>query len=962
MLTSRPDVPPGGLGMPPAIMDGVMRVAAHRRSGDRRREAMARFELGGHLVQRDRYEMGADELAGAGELFVELGMAGEAATALFNAGVALCIAGRQSDALPRFAAAEAALDQVGPSGELDELRWRLQAVWLDALEDVLSQDRTDATATAVISRCDRLLALIGPTVSRPDMASARRTANYQRARLLTLREEYVAALPSAREVAEQAERDVGKEPRAIERQMRSTIGAALAELGKHDEAAEQFVRLVRLSLVDGEVTGVELAVLGLQRMFRREQGRLADVLGHLPDEAAAAGDVPCEARLRFAYARALEMTPRKSDLGYSLRVVDEYVRAADLSAELGEIGRDADARYSAGHLLSTAVLVHPEHRERVLTLLEGGEKRFRHIANWHGVGICLFGQAELLNRWYEDVERDDDRIERLMAEMVEVFRRAERPMEEASAWLMWAVNSALHSDTPGRFLDQCLTAFEANERGRAVRLLPSDREFHDRSTKTMLTLLAAHVWDHLTTTPDDPRRSALVWGFEQIVKGRSLSDQLVAPDVWRRFMARDPRLRQSTEVVERAQFLLEEAVRGRNVPAVEEARTALEAARLAQRRRLQDVTDDDEVELSLASVPPATWEQVQELLAPGEMFIGLVACGRDRFLRTQLTPDDARFDTVEAPELMFLLSRQRFGEKLRGAERRLIHRRALDLLAPTPVDNHQLIICPDRDLVAVPWHLLAHDGRPRLGDRVAMSVVPAAGTLAQLRRTAAPASTPVRQQYLGVAEVDGGDREIENIRNLYFRDTGHCLPTGRGLELLDQRGHVGLLHITSHAFGPGFQFTGGRVVTPIDLTDMALTADILLLTGCHLGSFQHDDGNEFFGIVRQLLVATGARAALVARDWVIEDSPQIFSDLVVSALTARAPNRPWAAPPSPMNVAEAVRWARLQMRELNVDDARQLLHLGSDEVPDRRPGPARDSWWSPWFVLGDPSCRLPADQ
>lgn len=957
MTDGRPGSARLDIGMPPEMIDAVLRAAACRRSGDRPGEAMARFEIGGYLVQRGRNELGAEELAGAGKLFLELDMPGEAATALFNAGVAHCRAGDPRAGLPPLAAAEVALDTLDhrASGELDELQWRLQAVWLDTLVDLIPEDETDETATAAITRCDRLIALIDPLVARPDLAFARRTANYHRARLLTQREEYLAALPSAREVAEQVERGVGAEPRAIERQMRSTIGAALAESGDTGAAADQYVRLVHLSLVDAELTGVDLAILGLRRLFRREQGRLAAVLQELPAAAAAAGDAASEARLRFAYASALEATPRQPDLGYSLRVVDEYVRAGELFADLGEIGREADAHYSAGDVLSTASLLHPEHRPPALELLSAAEQLFRQVANWHGVGLCLFGSADLLNRSYPDLKRDNERIERIMAETVEVFRRAERSMEEASAWLMWAVNSALHSAEPGRFVDRCLTAFEANERGRATRLLPSDREFHDSSTKPMLTLLAAHVWDHLTEQPDDPRRAALVWGFEQIAKGRSLSDQLVAPDLWRHFLARNNRLRRATEEVEQAQFRLEQAVRGRDVAGVEHARSALETARRGQQRRLQDVADSDETALSLASIQPATWGQVQQLLVPDEMFVGLLACGHDRYLRTQLTARDARFDTVEAPELLFALSRQRFGEKLQLADKRLIHRRALELLGAPAADDHRLIICPDSELVAVPWHLLTDGTTPRLGDRVAMSVVPAGGVLAQLRQAAASTGTqPGDICYLGVAEVEGGDREIENIRDTYFPDTGNCLTTGRGLELLKQQGHVSLLHVTCHAFGPGFLFTGGRVVTPIDLAAMELTADVLLLTGCHLGSFQHDDGNEFFGIVRQLLVATAARAAVVAIDVVLEESPTVFSDLVVSALTGRAPGRPWTAPTAPMDVGDAVRWARLRMRELDIEDARRLL--GQPE--DKWPGPHRQAWWGPWFVVGDPAARL----
>lgn len=225
------------------------------------------------------------------------------------------------------------------------------------------------------------------------------------------------------------------------------------------------------------------------------------------------------------------------------------------------------------------------------------------------------------------------------------------------------------------------------------------------------------------------------------------------------------------------------------------------------------------------------------------------------------------------------------------------------------------------------------------------------------RRFELEAAQEERPGYLGVShqapDLETVDMEIENVRATYFPETGRCLPTGHGHRMVAETGHVGLLHVASHALVSGFEF-GARTVTPMDLADMTLTADILLLTGCFLGAFGRADNNEFVSVARQLLIATGARAAVVSIAPVPQAAGNIFSDLVASALTARAPGKPWEAPAGPMAVGPAVAWARRTMRGMTKRHA--ALLLGDLALPGDNP--RRDPWWTPWFVVGDPTTRI----
>ena len=456
----------------------------------------------------------------------------------------------------------------------------------------------------------------------------------------------------------------------------------------------------------------------------------------------------------------------------------------------------------------------------------------------------------------------------------------------------------------------------------------------------MFLLLVPRIAAYLGERPDDPRCPELVWGLEQIVKARSMQDQLLAREMWPRFLARDDELRRLSNELGLARVGLENRQRaGQNLEA-DYLHQAIAQLERALRHRLEDVADG--VELGLASAPVPSWRELQAVLRPGELYVGLVFCRNDLFLRCRLTADTARFDSVRVPELMASLLHHLVSKKVTWQQAGDVRRNAYELLGLPETRIDTLLICPDRQLVAVPWHLLEPD-RPRafLGDRLAIGIVPAAGALVSMRRVERPQAGGTT--YLGVAHADDTlitvDAEIENVRASYFPQTGNCLHTGSGHLLVEETGHVGLLHVASHAYAAGLVF-GERTITPITLAEISLTADVLLLTGCYLGAFDRADRNEFVGIVRQLLLATGAGAAVLSPEPVPQQAGNVFADLVVSALTGRAPGKPWEGPPEPMTVGSAVAWARLRMREM------------------RRA--RKDLWWSPWFMVGDPATRLPA--
>ena len=200
------------------------------------------------------------------------------------------------------------------------------------------------------------------------------------------------------------------------------------------------------------------------------------------------------------------------------------------------------------------------------------------------------------------------------------------------------------------------------------------------------------------------------------------------------------------------------------------------------------------------------------------------------------------------------------------------------------------------------------------------------------------------------------DGEVETIARSYFAtDLGSgFLTTADCHQLLERGCSVRLLHLACHAGRNGLLLSrDGTWVTPVDLVGRGLRADILLLTGCSAGDFSGQDNNEFLGVVRQLIIATGAQTAIVSVAPVLDDAAPVFANLVVSALTARNPGRPWSVPAHPLTVGQAVAWARRELRQRSRSDVLPLI-----PDPNASPRPWDPSWWTPWFVVGDPSATL----
>lgn len=573
----------------------------------------------------------------------------------------LCQRGRFRDSFPYFASAEADLDRLDAAGGrcppgYEDLPRNVQDAWVQAIVALAEEEPLeDTTVRSAVVRCDRVLALTDPPATE-DAAEAREYAHYQRARYLTLLGRHVEALPSALEVLNVLPRRIPRsESRSVEKQMRSTVASARLEMGDYGRAEEELGILFRRAVLEDEVGSVDLVLAALHLMYRRRPAELGRVVNRMLSDAVAVGALGAEARCRYARASAWDVTPGAPDVARSLGIADEFLRAARSFADLGETGWQAKAVYSAASRLSAVALAQPEHRVQAEQSLVEAERLFREVGDWHGVGVAALGLSELLNRADPDVPRDGDRVAAVLGCSIDAFRRAGRPQEEADALLLRSELAALHDDSFDRFVEQYLDAFSANERGRADRMLPSQRELHDQGRDLMFALLGPRIADHLAQHPEDPRCADLVWGLEQIVKARSMQDQLVARELWPRFLARDERLRSLNHDLEQGRADLEKLQRlGKNLQAGD-LHESIDRLERQLRERLEDVAED--VELDLASAPVPGWRDVQAVLRPGELYVGLVFCRDDLFLRCRLTSDTARFDAVSAPELMSMLLR-----------------------------------------------------------------------------------------------------------------------------------------------------------------------------------------------------------------------------------------------------------------------------------------------------------------
>jgi tetratricopeptide (TPR) repeat protein len=955
--------------------------------GNARQEASARYAYGIYLGQAGDNHTAAKQFLTAARLYAQSHDFSLAARAQFAAAAALSLAGRFEESIPYFVAAASQLDSLSADEEkqpctvvppdadvmLRQLRILVEESWLETLVKMgtIKPPSPDSN-NDVLDRCNRLLVFTAE-LNDPQSQNARFMACYYKAKLLVLRNNLADALAYAREAAEFAKARGDPIDRSIEVQMRIAVARALAHpsyRNGNDETIvtdieEQLVRAAKVADELGDSTSVLLALRELARVMRVVPDRavtlFADLAGYYRIRRSTLNEAVCIVE----HASARDRTSHRPDLKRDLEISDKLDKAGRLFERLRETARAADAYYYAGIILSKVSLIHAEQRGRALTVLETAAKKFAEVENWHGCGVAQTAEAELLNRFYPGEKRDDALIERVILASLSSFDRAERPAEIASSLILLAGFRGNRFGATEQWMQTSVDAIQAYEGGRASRLLPVEREIADRWQSWGFLMIAATTWACASSRQNsDPRWSELVWGLDQVVKARSFRDHQLEPVVWQRFLRNDEILRDITSNLEQARYDLETSLRDGG-PEMEskvvEAKSALETNLRRQRRRLDELAPEMEPTLSLASNPTVALPVFQRRLQSGEMYIGLVRCGGDEVLRVRITAVNAEFDAVREPGVANLLQKRISTGRLSRSEKKVLYEGAADLIGAPPQGIDTLFFCPDRDLLTVPWHLLPTLDGGLLGDEVTTVVIPAAGFLEQIRREGdkhAPHKDHL--SYLGVADDRGGklklvDWEVQNILGSYFRENGRCLTTGQGWQLLTCKGHVDLLHLACHAAVAGLDISR-RILTPADLADMELSAEILLLTGCDTGAFAHDENNECFGVVRQLLVATRAKAAIISFKDIPDAAGPLFSDLLVSALTQQAPDRPWEAPPTRLSVGEAVRWARARMRRLTTTEVQPLLP-GKEMYPT----PEHPAWWSPWFVVGNPKTRIGAN-
>jgi len=365
--------------------------------------------------------------------------------------------------------------------------------------------------------------------------------------------------------------------------------------------------------------------------------------------------------------------------------------------------------------------------------------------------------------------------------------------------------------------------------------------------------------------------------------------------------------------------------------------------------------------------PEPSITAVQALLHPNEVFLDFL-WAQDRLYRTRVTATSHQFVRLDDGLVnAFDSLTRRLDEQHRLTGSWALNGEfARSLLGLKPED--EVVILSPHDSMArftgIPFHQLVPPNRTS-------AIVAGAAHFLSTRRDA---TTPPESVYLGLAAghgIPGATFEVNYVAARYFDNSAevHSAVTCDDLEALT--GTVRLAHIASHASPRGLRLGADEDdptswAVPSMLERISLHADILLLTGCAIGlTVMNSTTNDFDGVVRALLAATGARAVVLSVDPVSDAAGLILTDLVTAALTGRTPGVGWGAVPVPkssLSVGPALQAARLRLLGLAKNDLeaaeptlaaqlRALSSTGSLPTPEWR-------WGRPWYLLGDPSAAL----
>jgi tetratricopeptide (TPR) repeat protein len=925
--------------------------------------AMAAMQRATVLLTAERGDAGLADFATAASLFKRVGESLWAARALLGQGHAMTVGGRHADSIECYAESGRLFDECrDSSGAVEAAAARLEALAVLERWDAGDLSRMVMAATAAATdpqaRLHRLVAL------RYDVRAA------------LVRDDLAAAGPLAAQAADLA---AGLGDLDSAARMRVTVARSLARVGRHDGAVaayEKVLAMLRGEPGFGEVDTVALAELAVLLHATPRLG--AERLARLADGYAAAGDTRLEALARSRLARLLYDVP-----GSRVEQAAEYVRAANLYDAVEAQSDSAWCWYEAAIAYGRIAWSDDSHRDAGYAAAQRAADRFAGVADWRHAGLAEFLAARTLLSeaiGHGDATPRDPRILATLRRSLQLFDRADAGIDLAATAIVIAVE--LSRAAAGEvWMSVARTALDAYERGRAAMAAPHDRQQWDTIIPGRgIRILTGAVRRAAVDTDTVVVWADLVWALEQAAKARALQDAQLQTGTWDALTATDEvlaSLQHAAEqlTVEREQLTrkIDDALLTRPTAAVEPDAERLSAAerdlaalqgRIRQRlARLQRERPDI---TGLASVPPASPTQLQACLAPGEAYVGFV-WNDGAPLRTVVTAGSFTADAIDgvhAAQVRRITAAVRRGENPPAEDLTAI----TGLLDGVPPGTDTLLLSPDLLLTGVPWrHLPAGDGT--VGDRHTVALVPSAGLLRQLRARAAGTQMSRAAAYLGVA-CDGrgsGDKrlrcvdgEVAGIANGYFPDDpkSRHLPTADCPEFLATGCDVRLLHLACHMQRSGLLLShDGSWTTPVDLLQPGrrFGADILLLTGCNAGDFAETDDNEFLGIIRQLMLVTGARAAVASVAPVPDAAAPVFADLVVAALTARNPGRPWPVPASPMPVGAAVGWAATALRGLSDADVEPVV---TDRTAFLRP--SDPSWWSPWLVIGDPRTTFTA--
>jgi len=922
-------------------------------------EARARLELATQLLTLGRNNAGFAQFRRSAELYEAAGQAQWAARALLGCAGAQLAEGLTQESVRWFALAaeqfEACSDEAGLA--------QAEAGRLQALGDLQQWGEMDKS---------RKVLAITEGDEAPQARAARLIALTYQVQALTAGQDHAGAATAAIQAADLAS-ELGEGE--LEARLRLGAGHSLRLVKRFPEAGDAYEQAI--SVIGGlpDASDWETQALeGLGAVVRDSPQTGAARLRRLAERYAGADDERMEALCRHELALCLErIRPTQH-----AECAAEFARAARLFDQVGDIGRAGDCWYRTASAYNWLGLLHPEYREMCYDACGAAADRFEATGNMAGKGLAEFMAGQALRK-DDPAAAQDPRNLPILRRSVRSFARAGWTVAETGSRLAVTIELT-QVGTDDAWMASALLALRSYEAARAGLLIPQHRQRNDTQVIRGLQILGSHLWRAWASKGSTQQWTELAWRLEQATKGRSFLDQHRQDEVWNSLVASDDILRELTMKIEHLTLRRDELTRvidaalaagqlGGKIREQADLRNTI-SSDLEQTQRQLDLRVEEVVrerpdQAELASVPPVTPADLQASLSTGEAYIGYLWNGGS-VIRSLVTPSMVRIQPADnglGEYIRRAVAAARDGETPPDESPDAI----AGLLGQIPAATDTLIISPDGLLNGFPWHLVLLPGSSDVGDylgnRYSTAVVPAAGILPRLR--ASPGGAVERDgAYLGVA-CDGAatgtrlacvDGEVEAIARSYFAaDSGSgFLTTAECHQFLERGCCVHLLHLACHADRNGLLLSrDGTWVTPVDLVGRGLRAGILLLTGCSAGDFSGQDNNEFLGVVRQLIIATGSRAAIVSVAPVPDIAAPVFADLVVSALTGRNPGRPWPVPAHPLAVGQAVAWARRALRQRSRTDVAPLI-----PDPNAFPRPWDPRWWSPWFVIGDPRATL----